>query len=143
MLIKHGACVNAMDLWQFTPLHEAASKSRIEVCSLLLSKGADPTLINCHSKSAIDLASTRELQERLSCKNQRLKNQILFLNTHIFADEFKGHCLMESCRIADVSKVKKLLNSDIAKFKHPLTGDTVFVSYEYIYSVLDKYYFYF
>lgn len=68
MLIKHGACVNAMDLWQFTPLHEAASKSRIEVCSLLLSKGADPTLINCHSKSAIDLASTRELQERLSCK---------------------------------------------------------------------------
>lgn len=64
---------------------------------------------------------------------------------------------MESCRIADVSKVKKLLNSDIAKFKHPLTGDTVFVSYkyiytifdvifvfyEYIYSVLDKYNFYF
>ena len=30
-LIKHGANVNAMDLWQFTPLHEAASKSRIEV----------------------------------------------------------------------------------------------------------------
>lgn len=68
MLIKHGACVNAMDLWQFTPLHEAASKSRLEVCSLLLSKGADPTLINCHSKSAIDLAATRELQEKLSCK---------------------------------------------------------------------------
>lgn len=68
MLIKHGACVNAMDLWQFTPLHEAASKSRVEVCSLLLSKGGDPTLINCHSKSAIDLASTRELQEKLSCK---------------------------------------------------------------------------
>lgn len=43
-------------------------------------------------------------------------------------DEFKGHCLLEACRIADVSKVKKLLNSDIAKFKHPLTGDTVFVS---------------
>lgn len=44
-------------------------------------------------------------------------------------DEFKGHCLLEACRIADVSKVKKLLNSDISKFKHPLTGDTVFVSY--------------
>jgi len=70
MLIKHGACVNAMDLWQFTPLHEAASKSRVEVCSLLLSKGADPTLLNCHSKSAIDLASTRELQEKLSCKTR-------------------------------------------------------------------------
>ncbi len=66
MLIKHGANVNAMDLWQFTPLHEAASKSRIEVCSLLLSEGADPTLLNCHSKSAIDVAPTRELQEKLS-----------------------------------------------------------------------------
>lgn len=47
---------------------------------------------------------------------------------YFYLDEFKGHCLLEACRIADVSKVKKLLNSDIAKFKHPLTGDTVFVS---------------
>ena len=61
-MINHGANVNAMDLWQFTPLHEAASKSRIEVCSLLLSQGADPTLLNCHSKSAIDVAPNRELQ---------------------------------------------------------------------------------
>ena len=68
MLLKAGANVNAMDLWQFTPLHEAASKSRIEVCSLLLSHGADPTLVNCHSKSALDAAPTRELQERLQCK---------------------------------------------------------------------------
>lgn len=28
LLIKHGASVNAVDLWQFSPLHEAASKSR-------------------------------------------------------------------------------------------------------------------
>lgn len=68
MLIKHGANVNANDLWAFTPLHEAASKSRVEVCSLLLSEGADPTQLNCHSKSAIDVAPTRELQERLACK---------------------------------------------------------------------------
>ena len=43
-------------------------------------------------------------------------------------DEFKGYCLLESCRTADVSKVKKLLSSDIAKFKHHLTGDNAFVS---------------
>lgn len=67
-LIQHGACVNAMDLWQFTPLHEAASKNRVEVCSLLLSHGADPTLVNCHGKSAIDMAPTPELRERLTCK---------------------------------------------------------------------------
>ncbi|XP_031842517.1 tankyrase isoform X3 [Nomia melanderi] len=64
-LLKHGAAVNASDLWAFTPLHEAASKSRAEVCSLLLSEGADPTQLNCHSKSAIDVAPTLELQERL------------------------------------------------------------------------------
>ena len=31
LLLKAGASVNAMDLWQFTPLHEAAAKSRLEV----------------------------------------------------------------------------------------------------------------
>lgn len=66
--LQHGACVNAMDLWQFTPLHEAASKNRVEVCSLLLSHGADPTLLNCHSKSAVDMAPTPELKERLTCE---------------------------------------------------------------------------
>lgn len=67
-LFQHGACVNAMDLWQFTPLHEAASKNRVEVCSLLLSHGADPTLLNCHSKSSVDMAPTPELKERLTCE---------------------------------------------------------------------------
>ncbi|KAK9703982.1 Poly(ADP-ribose) polymerase catalytic domain [Popillia japonica] len=105
MLIKHGANVNANDLWAFTPLHEAASKSRVEVCSLLLSEGADPTLLNCHSKSAIDVAPTRELQERL-------------------AYEYKGHCLLEAARQADTTKIKKYLAPDIVNFKHPYSGDT-------------------
>ena len=68
---QHGASVNAMDLWQFTPLHEAASKNRVEVCSLLLAHGADPTLVNCHSKSALDVSPSRELQDRLQCKCTR------------------------------------------------------------------------
>ncbi|VVC35473.1 Hypothetical protein CINCED_3A004169 [Cinara cedri] len=108
MLIKNGAYVNTPDLWQFTPLHEAASKSRLEVCSLLISNGADPMILNCHSKTAIDIAATREIQERLPY-------------------EFKGHCLLKACRLADISKVKKLLvSSEIAKFKHPFTGDNAF-----------------
>lgn len=80
MLIKHGAYVNAPDLWQFTPLHEAASKSRVEVCSLLLSNGADPMILNCHSKTAIDLAATRELQERLPCTYNTEVLKINFIN---------------------------------------------------------------
>nr|AAD34784.1 unknown [Drosophila melanogaster] len=105
LLIQAGANVNANDLWAFTPLHEAASKSRVEVCSLLLSRGADPTLLNCHSKSAIDAAPTRELRERI-------------------AFEYKGHCLLDACRKCDVSRAKKLVCAEIVNFVHPYTGDT-------------------
>ena len=41
--------------------------TRVEVCSLLLAHGADPTLLNCHSKAAVDAAPTKELQDKLSC----------------------------------------------------------------------------
>ncbi|CAB1319924.1 unnamed protein product, partial [Coregonus sp. 'balchen'] len=105
LLLKHGACVNAMDLWQFTPLHEAASKNRVEVCSLLLSHGADPNLLNCHSKSAVDMAPTPELKERLTY-------------------EFKGHSLLQAAREADMAKVKKTLALEIISFKHPQTNET-------------------
>uniref|UniRef100_A0A674E9X1 Poly [ADP-ribose] polymerase n=1 Tax=Salmo trutta TaxID=8032 RepID=A0A674E9X1_SALTR len=105
LLLKHGACVNAMDLWQFTPLHEAASKNRVEVCSLLLSHGADPTLVNCHGKSAVDMAPTPELKERLTY-------------------EFKGHSLLQAAREADVAKAKKSLALEIINFKHPQTHET-------------------
>lgn len=85
LLIKAGANVNAsgnveysvtwnfvltqiiIDLWSFTPLHEAASKCRQEVCSLLISEGADINFLNCHNKSPLDSAP-RELQERMTCK---------------------------------------------------------------------------
>ncbi|XP_059398460.1 poly [ADP-ribose] polymerase tankyrase-1-like isoform X1 [Carassius carassius] len=105
LLLKHGACVNAMDLWQFTPLHEAASKNRVEVCSLLLSHGADPTLVNCHGKSAVDMAPTPELKERLTY-------------------EFKGNSLLQAAREADMTKVKKTLALEIINFKHPQTHET-------------------
>uniref|UniRef100_A0A669EFB5 Poly [ADP-ribose] polymerase n=1 Tax=Oreochromis niloticus TaxID=8128 RepID=A0A669EFB5_ORENI len=105
LLLKHGACVNAMDLWQFTPLHEAASKNRVEVCSLLLSHGADPTLLNCHSKSSVDMAPTPELKERLTY-------------------EFKGHSLLQAAREADMAKAKKTLALEIINFKHPHTHET-------------------
>uniref|UniRef100_A0A8C4R2Z1 Poly [ADP-ribose] polymerase n=1 Tax=Eptatretus burgeri TaxID=7764 RepID=A0A8C4R2Z1_EPTBU len=92
LLVKHGASVNAMDLWQFTPLHEAASKNH-------------PTLLNCHSKSAIDLAPTPELKERL-------------------VYEFRGHSLLQAAREADVTRVKKHLSLDIINFKHPQSHET-------------------
>ncbi|XP_051523542.1 poly [ADP-ribose] polymerase tankyrase-2 isoform X1 [Myxocyprinus asiaticus] len=105
LLVKHGACVNAMDLWQFTPLHEAASKNRVEVCSLLLSYGADPTFLNCHNKSAIDLAPTAPLKERLEY-------------------EFRGHTLLQAAHEADMARVKKHLSLETINFKHPQTQET-------------------
>ncbi|XP_045782017.1 poly [ADP-ribose] polymerase tankyrase [Maniola jurtina] len=92
LLVRAGADVNATDLWAFTPLHEAASKARLEVCSLLLSEGADPTLLNCHGKSALDVAPTRELRDRL-------------------AFEYRGHCVLEACRLAEPARVKKQLST--------------------------------
>ncbi|GBP32657.1 Tankyrase [Eumeta japonica] len=100
LLVRAGADVNATDLWAFTPLHEAASKARLEVCSLLLSEGADPTLLNCHGKSALDVAPNRELQERL-------------------AFEYRGHCLLEACRLAEPARVKKQLSLSNNQHQNP------------------------
>lgn len=36
LLIKFNTCVNAVDRWGFTPLHEAAQKGRTQLCSLLV-----------------------------------------------------------------------------------------------------------
>jgi len=83
-----------MDLWQFTPLHEATSKNRVEVCSLLLSHGADPTLVNCHSKSALDVAPTRELADRIQCKSNWISaNSICRVSGHRFWEIPDGNLL--------------------------------------------------
>lgn len=39
-------------------------------------------------------------------------------------DEFKGHCVLEACRLADVSRLKKNLTSDTVNFVHTYSSDT-------------------
>ena len=82
---------------------------RVEVCSLLLAHGADPNLNNCHGKSSVECASSKELSDRL----QR---------------EFRGAQLLESCRQSDVSKVRKLVTSEIINFVSPLGGETPLIT---------------
>ena len=60
LLIKYNACVNATDKWAFTPLHEAAQKGRTQLCALLLSHGADPTLKNQEGQTPLDLVSVSD-----------------------------------------------------------------------------------
>ncbi|XP_028966676.1 poly [ADP-ribose] polymerase tankyrase-1 [Galendromus occidentalis] len=105
LLLRAGAAVNAMDLWQFTPLHEAASKCRLDVCSLLLAHGADPTLLNCHSRSALSMAPTREIQQQLLL-------------------EYRGNCFLEACRSGDLARVKKYIAQELINFKSFLNGDS-------------------
>ncbi|CAF3884191.1 unnamed protein product, partial [Adineta steineri] len=99
LLIEHGAQINASDLWQYTPIHEAASKSRVDVCTLLLSHGADPTLPNCHSKTALDIAASRELRDR-----------ILY--------EYNGYSFLDAIHHGDISRIKKLLTNETINFRH-------------------------
>ena len=65
------------------------------------------------SPSPIDVAASQELKDRM-----------LY--------EYRGHCLLEACRQADLSKVKKFLSSssnssayvaELLAFKHPYSGD--------------------
>ena len=69
--------------------------------------------LNCHGKSAIDVAASQELKDRL-------------------LHEYRGHCLLEACRQADLSKAKKFLSSysnspsavaELLAFKPPFSGD--------------------
>lgn len=103
-----GANVNARDLWAFTPLHEAAAKGRKEVCELLLARGADPLFANCHGRTTIEMAPSRELQQRL-------------------LQEYRGYSLLEACASADIGRVKKLLSSfpEAIHFRSMLTGNGV------------------
>ena len=36
LLLEFNANVNCIDLWKFTPLHEAAAKGKYDICKLLL-----------------------------------------------------------------------------------------------------------
>lgn len=65
MLIKHGANVNAADLWKFTPLHEAASKGKYEIVKLLLKHGADPLKKNRDGASPLDLVRDPDVADLL------------------------------------------------------------------------------
>lgn len=42
----------------------------------------------------------------------------------VFSAEYKGHCLLDACKQADLSRLKKCLTSETVNFVHPYTGDT-------------------
>ena len=118
----------------------------MEVCSLLLSHGADPTIPNCHSKIALDLATSDQNRERLDSKyNDYTKHYVHLHNVHVHvaanvsvplslcsavAVEFKGYQLLNASERGDLSRAKKLLTGtpSLTSFQHMLTMDSALVS---------------
>jgi len=99
---------------------------RSEVCTLLLCHGADPTLTNCHNKSALDLAASCDLQTKIDCKISWLAESFNLYVAHI--DEFKGHTLLAASASGDIPKIKRIVTAKLITFKHPLTQNTSLVS---------------
>ena len=106
---------------------------RMEVCSLLLSHGADPTIPNCHSKTALDLATSDQNRERLDCKSVCVCVRVTVIHGCVSftgAVEFKGYQLLNAAERGDISRAKKLLTCtpSLTSFQHMLTMDSALVS---------------
>ncbi|OON19965.1 hypothetical protein X801_04160 [Opisthorchis viverrini] len=153
LLLSAGAVqtqVHAADLWQYTPLHEAASKSRAEVCSLLLAYGADPLKINCHGKSALDLAPTPELRHNIleACRSGDIARVQLVMsyanftelnsnakltrtdvklprNTNVYPQDTAHEPSKGSLPEVLSNETVGLTAGDVLRFRHPYTGITV------------------
>jgi tankyrase len=65
MLINYHSDVNARDNWLYTPLHEAASKGRTQLCTLLLAHGANPHHRNQDNQTPLDLTTADDVKSLL------------------------------------------------------------------------------
>ena len=88
-----------------------------------MSHGADPTLANCHGKTALDIAASRELRDRILCRRLFRKSKINKNNL----DEYNGYSFFDAIHQGDVSRVKKCLNTEMINFRHFKTGDSSLV----------------
>lgn len=65
MLITNGDGLFHQNKLGDTALHAAAWKSKVDAVNLLLSSGADASLINCEGKTALELATDPEIIDLL------------------------------------------------------------------------------
>lgn len=91
ILLDAGANPNAPDNWNYTPLHEAVSKGKIEVCLALLQHGANAELRNSENKTALDLADAASTKP-------------------ILTGEYRKDELLEAARLGDEQRLLELLN---------------------------------
>jgi ankyrin repeat protein len=61
-LIKRGANINIKTSENETPLHEACSASRKNICIILLKNGANPNIFNCNTLIPSQLTSDDDIK---------------------------------------------------------------------------------
>jgi tankyrase len=76
LLIKYKANVNALDNWNWTPLHESCLKSKLDVIMCLLRNGADMGIKNLDGKTAIEINKT-DTDVQLVLTGEYRKGEIL------------------------------------------------------------------
>ncbi len=76
LLLNYKANVNALDNWNWSPLHEACLKSKLDVIMVLLRNGADLNTKNIDGKKAIEINKT-DNDVRLILTGEYRKNEIL------------------------------------------------------------------
>lgn len=94
-------------MWSFTPLHEAVSKMRVQVCSLLLAHKADPYARNCYDKSPFDVA-LEQATTTTTTATKPSSGEILLFDKLLF--DYYGYSLLDAIRNNDFFKVKRILN---------------------------------
>lgn len=76
ILIEHGANVNAVDRWEWTPLHESCTRQKLDVAMTLIRRGANVNLRNFDGKSPLDLCPEAS-DLRLLLTGEYRKNEFL------------------------------------------------------------------
>lgn len=62
VLLNHGADVNMRTMDKDTPLHHACRSHKLKACAYLMSRGADPTLLNHCGDCPSALAADEEIR---------------------------------------------------------------------------------
>lgn len=106
ILLDHGASIDALDFKQQSPLFYAAQNQYFELCHFLISRGADPYLVDRNQENIIHMAKSNNKNTDIS---RQLKKEIGF--TEELRDKISLFIqrLLEKCLQKAEHQNKKLL----------------------------------
>src|SRR5258705_255449 len=99
LLLESGADVNAIDIYGFTPLIEAAVANNTQIASQLLAKGADPN--KCDLTGGIIQESLMHFANNYSARN--LRDYLAYLQFVIQAFATAGEFIKYQQHLVDIN----------------------------------------